>query len=74
MDAVGYGTGVKDIYLHIIQPIQYEIGRLWQMNRISMGQERFCTAATQMVMSQLYPPLFASKKTGQRLAVTSSNG
>jgi methanogenic corrinoid protein MtbC1 len=68
LDAVAQrGVPVRDIYLHVFQPCQYEIGRLWQMNQISVAQEHFCTAATQLVMSQLYPFIFATPKCGRRL-------
>lgn len=62
LDAVASGVNIKDLYLQVFQPVQWEIGRLWQLNQISVAQEHFCTAATQMVMSQLYPYIF------QRLA------
>ncbi len=61
------GTPVKDIYLHVFQPSQHEIGRLWQTNQISVAQEHYCTAATQLIMSQLYPYIFATEKSGRRL-------
>ena len=68
--AVAAGTPVKEIYLHVFQPAQYEIGRLWQTNRISVAQEHYCTAATQLIMSQLYPHVFATAKNGRTLVAT----
>jgi MerR family transcriptional regulator, light-induced transcriptional regulator len=68
--AVATGTSVKDIYLHVFQPAQYEIGRLWQTNRITVAEEHYCTAATQLIMSQLYPHLFATAKNGLTLVAT----
>jgi|AntRauTorcE11897_2_1112592.scaffolds.fasta_scaffold00437_4 methanogenic corrinoid protein MtbC1 len=61
------GTSIKDIYEHIFQKTQYEVGALWQTNQITVAHEHFCTAATQLIMSQLYPEIFATKKTGKRL-------
>ncbi len=55
LDAVEGCVPVRDIYLHVVSPAQHEIGRLWQMSRISVAQEHYCTAATQQVMSRLYP-------------------
>lgn len=74
LDAVAQGVSVRDIYLHVFQPSQFEIGRLWQTNRVSVAQEHFCTAATQMIMSQLYPHIFATEKTGRRLVATCVGG
>lgn len=70
LDAVAAGTPVREIYLHVFQPAQYEIGRLWQTNRISVAQEHYCTAATQLIMSQLYPHIFATAKNGRTLVAT----
>jgi MerR family transcriptional regulator, light-induced transcriptional regulator len=67
IEAVAAGTSVKEIYLHVFQPAQREIGRLWQINRITVAQEHYCTAATQLIMSQLYPQIFASTKNGRVL-------
>ena len=61
------GIPIKDIYLHIFQPIQYEFGRLWQNNRISIAQEHFATALTQLAMSQLYPQVYDSNRVGFRM-------
>jgi methylmalonyl-CoA mutase cobalamin-binding domain/chain len=70
LDAVEQGTSIKDVYLHVFQKSQYEIGRLWQMNRITVAQEHYCTAATQLIMSQLYPHLFGADRIGRRLVAT----
>jgi methanogenic corrinoid protein MtbC1 len=65
--AVEDGAGVKDVYLHVFQRTQYEIGRRWQTNRLSVAQEHYCTAATQLIMSQLYPYIFSTEKNGLAL-------
>lgn len=70
LDAVGQGVPVKDVYLRVLQPCQREIGRLWQMNRLSVAQEHYCTAATQLVMSQLYPYIFSGERRGRTLVAT----
>ena len=70
LDAVESGIGVKDVYLHVFQRSQHEIGRLWQMNRLSVAQEHYCTAATQLIMSQLYPHIFSTRRTGRVLVAT----
>jgi len=74
LNAVAQGVSIKDIYLHVFQPCQQELGRLWQTNQISVAQEHFSTAVTQLVMSQLYAYIFASQKNGYRLVATSVGG
>jgi signal transduction histidine kinase len=70
LDAVSAGIPVKDVYLQVFQPVQREVGRLWQMNRLTVAQEHYCTAATQLVMSQLYPWIFSGPKNGRTLVAT----
>lgn len=70
LDAVESGVSVRDIYLHVFQRAQHEIGRLWQTNRLSVAQEHYCTAATQLIMSQLYPYIFAGARNGHTLVAT----
>jgi methanogenic corrinoid protein MtbC1 len=70
MDAVEEGVSVRDIYLYVFQRSQHEIGRLWQMNLLSVAQEHYCTAATQLIMSQLYPHISAAEKNGRTLVAT----
>jgi len=67
---IGEGTSVRDIYLMVFQPVQYEIGHLWQTNKISVAQEHFCTGATQLIMSQLYPYLFTGEKKNRKMITT----
>lgn len=70
LDAVTTGTPVADIYEHVFAKSQYEIGRLWQTHKISVAQEHFCTAATQLVMSQCFPYIAAGEKNGRTLVAT----
>jgi methanogenic corrinoid protein MtbC1 len=61
--AVENKVSIKEVYCHIFEPCQYEIGRLWQSNVVSVAQEHYCTASTQLIMSQLYPYIFRSDRT-----------
>lgn len=71
LDSVRSGIKVEDIYLHVFQPAQTEVGRLWQLNRISVAQEHYVTAATQFIMAQLYPFIFSAERVGARLIAAS---
>lgn len=57
MDALQTGTSLRDVYIEVVQRVQHEIGRLWQLNRISVAQEHYCTAVSQLVLAQLYPQM-----------------
>jgi methanogenic corrinoid protein MtbC1 len=60
------GASLRDVYRHIFEPVQHEIGRLWQLNQVSVAQEHFCTAATQFIMTQLYARVFAGERKEKR--------
>jgi MerR family transcriptional regulator, light-induced transcriptional regulator len=74
LDAVEHGVAVRDLYLQVFECSQREIGRLWQINQISVAQEHYCTAATQLIMSQLYPHIFSAEKTGRTVVATGVAG
>jgi methanogenic corrinoid protein MtbC1 len=74
LGALEQGTPLKEIYLRVFQSSQHEVGRLWQMNRLSVAQEHFCTAATQLIMSQLYPHLFGAERNGRTMVATCVSG
>jgi methanogenic corrinoid protein MtbC1 len=44
---------VRRIYLEVLQPTLYEIGRRWSHAEISIAQEHLATAATQSAMARL---------------------
>lgn len=60
------GASLRDVYRHVFEPVQQEIGRLWQLNLVSVAQEHFCTAATQHIMTQLYGRVFVGERTERR--------
>ncbi len=64
-DAVESGAPVQDIYLHVFQASQYEIGRLWHSGEVSVAQEHYCSAVTERIMSQLYPEIFSTRRIGR---------
>lgn len=68
-DAVRGGLSIRDLYLHVFQPVQREIGRLWQNNEISVAEEHFCTASTQALMAQFYPQILATPRIGRKVVV-----
>jgi MerR family transcriptional regulator, light-induced transcriptional regulator len=52
--ALNEGISAGDIYLNIFQNAAYEIGRLWQINRISVAQEHHATAIIERQMGEMH--------------------
>ncbi len=67
VDALRDGAALVDVYLHVFQRTQQEIGRLWHLGEVSIAQEHFCTAATQVVMAQMQSGVFASPRNGSTM-------
>ncbi len=74
LNAADDGVPIKSLYLNVFQPVQREIGRLWQYNKISVAQEHYCTAVTQHAMAQLYPRLFQGERNGRVVVAASVAG
>jgi len=60
------GLPLKQLYLDVFQRSQRELGRLWQLNRITVAQEHFCTAATLSIISQFYREILDVPRNGRR--------
>ena len=40
---------IPELYIHVFQVIQREIGRLWHENKISVAKEHFASSVTQLM-------------------------
>jgi methanogenic corrinoid protein MtbC1 len=57
LEALRDGHGAPDIYVEVFQASLYEVGRLWETNRITVAEEHMATAITQYVVAQMYSRL-----------------
>lgn len=48
---------IGDLYVNILQQVQYLVGYLWHQNEITVAQEHYITQATRLLMSRLYAQL-----------------
>lgn len=67
-------VSVPDVYMRLLQPAQYEVGRLWEQNEISVSTEHMATAITQYVVAQLYSRLEIPDRTRGNAIVTGVEG
>jgi methanogenic corrinoid protein MtbC1 len=70
--AVSLGIAVPDIYLDVLQPALYEIGRSWAVGDFSVADEHSATAVTQSVLGMLGPRMRTAPKDGRLAVVTGS--
>jgi signal transduction histidine kinase len=72
--AVAGGLPVRDVYSTVFEPVQIEVGRRWQLGRLSVAQEHYCTAAIQLAMASLYPYVFGAASRGRRVLAATIGG
>ncbi len=49
---------IKVLYTDLFQKSLYEVGRMWELNRISVAREHLVTAITEGLLNLVYPRLF----------------
>lgn len=54
LEQMRHGVSATDVAVDLIQPALYEIGALWQANRITVAQEHLATAIAQSILVRLY--------------------
>ena len=59
-EALRVAPQATDVYVEVFQRSLEEIGRRWQLNRITVAQEHMATAIVQFVLAQLYSSLVRS--------------
>ncbi len=56
---------LRGVYTHLLQPVQQELGRLWEIGKLTPAEEHLGTAITQSVISSLDPQIFRSTRVGK---------
>jgi len=63
---------ITSLYTDLFQDSLYEVGRLWEYNKISVAREHLATAITEGMLNLIYPRLFeASSNNKNKNAVIS---
>jgi MerR family transcriptional regulator, light-induced transcriptional regulator len=52
---------IKDLYIDLFQKSLYEVGALWEFNRITVAKEHLATAITEGLLNLTYPVLFETE-------------
>jgi MerR family transcriptional regulator, light-induced transcriptional regulator len=73
-EAIRSGMSIKEIWLRVFQDALYKVGQLWQCNQISVAQEHYCSAATQIIMSRFYGQIFSVARRGRVLVTACAPG
>lgn len=74
LGALRAGLSIQDVYLHIFQESLYEVGRLWESNKITVAQEHMATAITQSVMALVYEHIESPGGRRGKMVITGVEG
>jgi methanogenic corrinoid protein MtbC1 len=73
-EGVDRGNSVVELQSHVIQAAQNEIGRLWQLNLVTIAQEHMATAISQLALSALFEHAPVGKSHGKKIAIACVEG
>jgi methanogenic corrinoid protein MtbC1 len=74
VEAIRSGHSIADVYTEIFQQSQYQLGRLWESNKITVAEEHMATAITQLVMAQIYPLIELAETVRGRVVIVGVEG
>jgi len=69
-DLLDREVSVYDLYLDLFQASLYEVGYLWETNRISVATEHMATSITESLLSLAYPRIFSAQHVGKKAVVS----
>jgi MerR family transcriptional regulator, light-induced transcriptional regulator len=69
-EALAHGSQIPNVCTDVLHLAQQEVGRLWQLDAISVATEHYCSGVTQQVVSQICTPRRASKSPQNKKIVT----
>nr|WP_263429779.1 cobalamin-dependent protein [Nannocystis pusilla] len=73
-DGLGAGARVEELQDHVVRAAQDEIGRLWQLNRVSIAQEHLATAISQLSLAALFERATPRPALGKRVLLACVEG
>lgn len=73
-EGLGGGASVSDLQSQVIGAAQDEIGRLWQLNVVSIAQEHMATAISHLTLAALFERARVAKPTGKKIVIACVEG
>lgn len=63
-------NSIKDLYEELLKRALYEVGELWEFNKISVATEHLASAIVESILNQLYPQIIENEKI-DKMVITS---
>lgn len=69
-DLLDSDLSVKDIYEHHLKPALYEVGELWEQNKISVATEHLASAIVESILNEIYTKFLPLRNANKTVVVT----
>ena len=63
---------LKILFVDLFQRSMYEVGELWETNRITVANEHLASSITESLLNLAYPALFAADHKGKKAVISCS--
>ncbi|WP_297087226.1 B12-binding domain-containing protein [uncultured Draconibacterium sp.] len=60
---------LKELYENVMKPALYEVGKLWEQNKISVAAEHLATAITEGILNSFYADVIPEKYSGKKVVL-----
>lgn len=72
--AMDHGLHPRDALLHVVVPVSREIGRMWHLGEVAIGEEHFSTATASLVMGVVRQRMKLAEPHGRSVLIASVPG
>lgn len=69
-DLLEHGIEVRALYRELFEQTLYQVGTLWETNKISVAREHLVTAITENLLNLVYPHLFTSRPATKKVVIS----
>jgi MerR family transcriptional regulator, light-induced transcriptional regulator len=69
-DLMNGGMPVKRLYTDLFQRSMYQVGELWEYNKISVSVEHLATSVTESLIAMTYPAIFGAEHVNKTAIVS----
>jgi methanogenic corrinoid protein MtbC1 len=60
---------IYSLYMSLFQRAMYEVGEMWEMNKVSVAVEHLATSITESLLSLVYPRIFGADHIGKKAVI-----
>ena len=73
MEAFAGGATITDLHKHVLQRVQVEMGRMWQMGETTIAEEHYCTGIVTSLLAMMRSKSDRATASGRRVITANVN-